>query len=111
MTGESGVKDAVTSFLLEELGGPFKAPRNNPGCPKADQAAVSAWLGALGPVAERVCSDKRPGPCELERHSGVWPSKESRVGPYMCYLSITPRLWLYAVSVALPPHDQRPTAS
>ena len=52
----------MTSFLLEELGGPFKAPSNNPGCLKADQAAVCAWLAALGPVAEGLCGDKRPGP-------------------------------------------------
>ena len=62
MTGESGVKDAVTSFLLEELGGPFKAPRNNAGRLEADQTAVCAWLAALGAVAERVCGDKGPGP-------------------------------------------------
>jgi pentatricopeptide repeat domain-containing protein 1 len=62
VTGESVVKDAVTSFLLEELGSPFKAPENNAGRLEADQAAVCAWLAALGPVAERVCGDKSPGP-------------------------------------------------
>ena len=62
VTGESEVKDAVTSFLLEELGSPFKAPRNNPGRLQADQVAVCAWLAALGPVAERVCGDEGPAP-------------------------------------------------
>jgi pentatricopeptide repeat domain-containing protein 1 len=45
--GEFEVKDATTTFLLDEL--------NNPGCPKADRTAVCEWLGALGPIAERVC--------------------------------------------------------
>jgi hypothetical protein len=62
VTGESEVKDAVTSLLLEELGGPFKAPRNNAGLLEADQTAVCAWLAALAPVAERVCGNKHFGP-------------------------------------------------
>ena len=48
------MKDAVV-FLLEELNSPFRAPRDNPGCLKADRIAVCEWLGALGPIAERVC--------------------------------------------------------
>jgi pentatricopeptide repeat domain-containing protein 1 len=70
--GESEVKDAMTAFLLEELGSPFQAPRNNPGCLKADQLAVCKWLGALGPIDERVYGVGVPPlvhsvqPCEVE---------------------------------------------
>jgi hypothetical protein len=52
--GESEVKDAVV-FLLEELNSPFQAPSDNPGRLQADRDAVCEWLGALGPIAERVC--------------------------------------------------------
>jgi pentatricopeptide repeat domain-containing protein 1 len=56
-TGESEVKDALATFLLEELGSPFRAPSDNPGRLQADRTAVCEWLGALGPVAERVCDN------------------------------------------------------
>jgi pentatricopeptide repeat domain-containing protein 1 len=59
--GESEVKDAVVAFLLEELGGPFQAPSDNPGCLKAERDAVVEWLGALGDVDARVYADERPG--------------------------------------------------
>jgi pentatricopeptide repeat domain-containing protein 1 len=54
-TGESEVKDAVAFFLLEALGSPFRAPRDNPGRLAADRTAICEWLAALGPIAERVC--------------------------------------------------------
>jgi pentatricopeptide repeat domain-containing protein 1 len=54
-TGESEVKDATTTFLLDELNSPFKAPSDNPGRLEADRDAVCEWLGALEPIAERVC--------------------------------------------------------
>jgi pentatricopeptide repeat domain-containing protein 1 len=70
--GESEVKDTVTAFLLEELGSPFQAPRDNPGRLKANQLAACKWLGALGPINERVYSVGVPPlvhsvqPCEVE---------------------------------------------
>jgi hypothetical protein len=60
VTGESEVKDAVTSFVLEELGGPFKAPKNNPDRLVADRTAVCAWLDALGPVAPGFAATSIP---------------------------------------------------
>ena len=56
-TGESEVKDAVATFLLEELNSPFQAPSDNPGRLQADRDAVCEWLIALGPIAERVCGN------------------------------------------------------
>jgi pentatricopeptide repeat protein len=47
-TGESEVKDAVATFLLEELNSPFQAPSDNPGRLQADRDAVCEWLIALG---------------------------------------------------------------
>jgi pentatricopeptide repeat protein len=52
--GESEVKDAVVSFLAA-LGSPFEVPRDNPGCLKADGAAVAAWLRAQGSITQRMC--------------------------------------------------------
>ena len=46
--GESEVKDAVATFLLEELNSPFQAPSDNPGRLQADRTAVCEWLIALG---------------------------------------------------------------
>ena len=40
--GESEVKDAVTAYLAD-LGSPFEAPTNNPGCLEANRTAVSEW--------------------------------------------------------------------
>jgi hypothetical protein len=54
VTGESEVRDAIAAFLLEELGFPFQVPSGNPGCLKAEGTAVCEWLGALGPVAQRL---------------------------------------------------------
>jgi hypothetical protein len=42
------VKDAVATFLLEELNSPFQAPSDNPGRLQADRDAVCEWLIALG---------------------------------------------------------------
>jgi hypothetical protein len=56
-TGESEVKDAMATFLLDELDSPFRAPRDNPGRLEADRDAVCAWLATLVPAAQRVCGD------------------------------------------------------
>jgi hypothetical protein len=58
--GESEVKHDVTAFL-EELGSPFKAPSDNPGCLRAGRAAVYEWLGGLGPVEQRMCVNDAQG--------------------------------------------------
>jgi hypothetical protein len=59
VTGESEVKDTVTA-LLAELGSPFEAPSDNPGCLEAKRAAVAEWLGSVGPVVQRLCGDPPP---------------------------------------------------